>query len=67
MKSAERNHVERPRFEDLADVVSPEEARAFLGLSRSTMYERLRDGSIPYRKYGRLLRIPRSALDPATK
>jgi excisionase family DNA binding protein len=57
----------RPRFDDLEDLVTPQEAQAFLGLSRSTMYERLRDGSIPYRKYGRLLRIPKSALDPETK
>jgi excisionase family DNA binding protein len=67
MRELQHAQNRRPNFDELEDMLSPEKARAFLGLSRSTIYERLRDGSIPHRRYGRLIRIPKSALDPAGK
>lgn len=50
------------RFEDLPDFLSPEETRAYLGLGRSTVYELLRQGVFPHVRFGRVIRIPRTAL-----
>ena len=50
------------KFEDLPELLSPEEARAFLGLGRTTIYEAIRTGTIASVRFGRLIRVPRSAL-----
>ena len=55
------------RFDALADWVTPSDAMIFLQLSRSSLYEMVRDGSLPHRRFGRLIRIPKSALMPAVK
>ena len=54
-------------FAELPDWLPPAEARAFLKLSRTSMYELIRSKAIPSRKFGRLIRIPKSALDPSAK
>jgi excisionase family DNA binding protein len=41
--------------EGFADVP---EAAEFLGLSRSTIYKLMEDGSLPYAKFGKARRIP---------
>jgi excisionase family DNA binding protein len=57
----------RPRYDELPDMVTPAEAGAFLDVSRNTMYELLRTGTIRSVKYGRLIRIPKAALlEPTT-
>jgi excisionase family DNA binding protein len=51
------------RFEDLPDFLSVEETRTYLGLGRSTMYELLRRKELIAVRFGRVLRIPRAALE----
>ena len=53
-------------FDKLQDWVTPEEARKFLRLGETAMYERLRAGEIVSRKFGRVWRIPKTALRPDT-
>ncbi len=43
-------------------VLSVEEARTLLGLSRGLMYEAIRRGEIPSLRIGRRILIPRAAL-----
>lgn len=43
-------------------LLSPEEAAQLLGISRSRVYELLRDAELPSIKIGRLRRIPRQAV-----
>ena len=50
-------------LEELPEFLSPEEFRAYLGLSRSTVYELLRRREIPSRRFGKCIRIPKSALE----
>ena len=50
------------RFGELPELLSPDEARRFLGLSRTSIYSLLRSGDLEHRRYGRLIRIPRRAL-----
>lgn len=54
-----------PRFDDLPDLLTPEEARRFLRLSRNSMYAALKN--LPHITIGRLYRIPKSALLGETK
>ena len=51
-----------PRFEELPDLVTPEQAGAFLQISRNSTYELLRSGEIPSIRFGRLLRIRKTDL-----
>jgi excisionase family DNA binding protein len=67
MKSGKQREKRRPSFSDLEDWVTPEQVRQFLNLSRSTVYELLKQGVIPSKPFGRQLRIPKTALDPAGK
>ena len=52
------------KFEDLPDWMTVMEARRFLRLSRSTMYDRLRSGEISARRFGRQYRISKESLRP---
>jgi excisionase family DNA binding protein len=51
-----------PRLADLPEYVNPEEAARVLRVSKNTMYELLRSGQIRSTRFGRVIRIPRSAL-----
>jgi excisionase family DNA binding protein len=53
----------KTRFEDLPDILSVDETRAYLGLGRSTMYELLRRKEVWAVRFGRAIRIPRVALE----
>jgi excisionase family DNA binding protein len=64
MKKTEQVRHDRPRFEELADWVTPSEARQYLGLSRSSMYELIHSQTLPCKRFGRLIRVPKSALRP---
>ena len=54
--------VTPPRYDDLPDLCTPEDARAFLQVGRNTIYDLLKSGSIPHLKFGRLIRIPKTSL-----
>jgi excisionase family DNA binding protein len=47
---------------DLPEFLSPEELGAYLQLGRNTVYELLRQNQIQHRRFGRLIRIPKTAL-----
>ena len=51
-------------FEELPQFLSVEEFRVFVGIGRSTVYDLLRRGEIPHTRFGRVVRIPKSALRP---
>jgi excisionase family DNA binding protein len=51
-----------PRYTDLPDLLTPDDARAFLQISRNTMYELLRTEKIRSIRFGKLIRIPKAAL-----
>jgi len=53
----------KTRFENLPDFLSVEEARAYLGLGRSTIDELLRRKELVCARFGRVIRIPRAALE----
>lgn len=59
-------HVPEATAEQLGLVregfVSVAEAANFLGLAKSTVYALMEQGSLPYAKFNRARRIPRSAL-----
>lgn len=52
-----------PRIEMVADgLLTVTEAEELTGLGRSTLYECMDRGELPYLKFGRARRIPRNAL-----
>ena len=50
------------KWEMLPDYLTPAEARAYLNLGRSTLYDLVRRGELPAVRFGKVLRIPREAL-----
>ena len=46
----------------LPELLTPEEFRTVAGLGRATTYELIRSGQIPSVRFGRVIRIPKSAL-----
>ena len=54
----------RTNFENLPDWLSPAEVCSYLNLGRSSVYELIRSGEIASRKFGRLVRVPKTALSP---
>lgn len=60
MKNIQKN------IDQLPDWMTPEEARAFLRLGKSTLYDRLRSGEIPARRFGRQWRIAKESLRPSS-
>lgn len=56
----------RTPVEDLPEFLSPDEFRAYVGLSRATVYDLLRRDEIPHCKFGRCIRIPKAALRVST-
>jgi excisionase family DNA binding protein len=61
MKSR-RQDSRRRQLSELPELVTPEEARAFLRVSRNVMYELIRSQRIASIRLGRSIRIPRTAL-----
>jgi excisionase family DNA binding protein len=63
MSVTDRTHIDRMTpFEALPEFLSPDEFRAYMGLSRSMVYELLRRGELPHQRFGKCIRIPKSAL-----
>jgi excisionase family DNA binding protein len=50
------------KWEMLPDYLRPEEARAYLNLGRTTLYDLVKRGKLPAVRFGKVLRIPREAL-----
>lgn len=46
-----------------ADVMSVEQAADWLGISKSQLYAKVRDGSVPHRKLGKRILFLRKALE----
>lgn len=57
----QRQTQQPPRLEDLPDVITAEQAAAVLQCTVNHVYAMCRQGEIPARKVGRLVRIPKSA------
>jgi excisionase family DNA binding protein len=57
-----RDPATPPRFDDLPDLVTPDDARAFLQIGRSAMYELLKSNAIESVRFGKLIRIPKKNL-----
>ena len=53
-----------PSYEDLNDWISPCEAWRYLQISRGSFYGLVRRGSIPCKRLGRVIRIPKASLKP---
>jgi excisionase family DNA binding protein len=51
-------------FNTLPDWLTVPEVRKLLRLSRTSVYEMIRGGVIPHRRFGRSLRVPKSSLRP---
>lgn len=49
-------------YDQLPEFLSPAEFQAYLGLGRNTVYDLLRRDEIPHVRYGRTIRIPKTAL-----
>lgn len=48
---------------DLPDYLTPTELQQLLRVGRSAVYAAIRDGSIPSIRIGKLIRVPRAALE----
>jgi excisionase family DNA binding protein len=52
-----------PRLDELPDLAAPDEAFAFLRVSKTTGYDLIRRGILPAVRFGRIVRVPRKALE----
>jgi len=50
-------------IEDLPSLLTPEEFRAAVGLSKNFVYDLVRKGELPVMRFGRQIRIPKSVLE----
>ena len=58
----------RTKHDDLPAFLTPQELCAYMHVGKTTLYEILRRGELPHVKFGKLIRIPKSALvDPAER
>jgi excisionase family DNA binding protein len=49
-------------YNELPEFLTPSEVRAYLNLSRNTVYELIRRNEIGHVRFGRTIRIPKAAL-----
>lgn len=49
---------------EAALTVSVSEAARLLGIGRNAAYELIRQGALPHVRFGRTIRVPRSAIEP---
>jgi excisionase family DNA binding protein len=62
MRSLPASVLRSTPLADLPEFLTPEEFGSYLGLGRNTTYELLRRSEVPHRRFGRAIRIPKSAL-----
>ena len=48
----------------LPDWLSTRNVQAYLGLGEDALYNRLKSGELPHRRFGRFIRVPKEALRP---
>lgn len=53
-------------YSDLPEYLTPAEVQAYLSLSRTTVYDLLRRNEIQHVRFGRSIRIPKTALRKET-
>ena len=58
---------ETVRLEDLAELVTVDEFAAWARISLTKAYESVRSGKVESRRFGRVIRIPRRALEKLVK
>lgn len=51
-------------FANLPDWLSSREVQVYLRLGRDAFRARLKSGELPHRRFGRLIRVPKKALQP---
>lgn len=54
-------------YSALPEWLTADDVAAYLGISRNATYEYLRRGDIPSRRIGRVIRVPRAALQPEAR
>jgi len=60
--------VERPkitrwtRYDELPELLLPQEAADYLAIKKSLLYSRVRDGHIVVQRFGRIFRVPKTSL-----
>ncbi len=59
----DRRITRRTPLADLPELLTVPEAGAWLNVGRNTAYAMARQGSLPSVRLGRLLRVPRTALE----
>jgi excisionase family DNA binding protein len=52
----------KTKYEMLPDYLTPDEARSYLNLGRTTLYDLVKRGELAAVRFGKILRIPREAL-----
>ena len=52
-------------YQNLPEWVAPVDVSGYLGLGRSTVYELIRSGELPSRRFGRRLFVLKEALRPS--
>ena len=52
----------KTKLEDLPELLTPMEVRAFLGLGRNTVYGLIESGELPAQRFGQRLFVPKRAL-----
>ena len=55
----------RTPLDVLPEFLTPDEFRTYVGIGRSTVYDLLRRDEIPHVRFGRCIRIPKTALELA--
>lgn len=50
------------KYNDLPDVLTPDEVKDYLKIGRNTVYRMLREGEIPSVRIGKLYRVPKMML-----
>jgi excisionase family DNA binding protein len=51
-----------PRYDDLPDLCTPDDARQFLQVGKNTIYDLIKSGELRSIRFGKLIRIPKTAL-----
>ena len=52
----------KTKMEDLPELLTPMEVRAFLGLSRNTIYRMIESGELPSRRFRQRIFVSKKAL-----
>jgi excisionase family DNA binding protein len=68
MSAKDRSTITRQTpYADLPEWLDVAEFRAYLGVSRGQAYDLIRTAAIPSRKFGKLIRIHKSAVAPESR